>query len=579
VRHRLDQLVSNALKALASSLGQSDLAELDPGIERARDAGHGDFASNVAMRAAKVARMPPRELAQQVVDAMEADAIVESVQIAGPGFINFRIAPGAWHATLGDILRLERNYGRRAEGERGRVLVEYLSANPTGPLHVGHGRHAAFGASLAEILRAAGFAVDEEYYINDAGRQMDILALSVWLRYAGQLGAGIEFPSNGYKGDYVREIASRLADAHGDRFLAAADAIQATQASFGGDDEKDLDALITSLKTELGEEDFGVVFELGLNEILADIRNDLEEFGAAPGQWFSESTLTESNAIASALEALEEKGLLYQKDGPTWFRSTDFGDDKDRVVVRENGVSTYFASDIAYHIDKFERGYDYLINVFGSDHHGYVTRVKAAVAAAGNDPERLEFRLVQFVVLYRGDQKVQMSTREGEFVTLRELRGEVGNDAARFFYVSRSNDQHLDFDLELATAQTADNPVYYVQYAHARVASVLERLDDGIPSAESVDFGRLDSEEEAALMRILSRYPEIVELAASGRAPQHIVHYLRDLAAAFHAYYNEHKILIDDTAVRDARILLSVAAQQVIRNGLGLLGVSAPSKM
>ena len=334
-----------------------------------------------------------------------------------------------------------------------------------------------------------------------------------------------------------------------------------------------------SLQSTLGEKAFGTVLEEALGEILGDIRNDLEEFGAEPDRWYSERSLIDSGAIPSALEQLESKGLLYQRDGPTWFRTTDFGDEKDRVVVRENGATTYFASDIAYHIDKFERGYDLLINVFGSDHHGYTSRVRAAVAAAGNDPDRLEFRLMQFVVLYRGDQKVQMTTRGGSYVTLRELRQEVGNDAARFFFVSRSNDQHLDFDLDLAKAESNDNPVYYVQYAHARVASMLDRLESGRPDTGELDLGQLSTDSERDLMRLLGRYPEVIELAASARAPQHLVHYLRDLAAEFHAYYNAHRVLVDDAGLRDARVSLAVATQQVIRNGLGILGVSAPENM
>jgi arginyl-tRNA synthetase len=408
---------------------------------------------------------------------------------------------------------------------------------------------------------------------------MDILAASVWLRYAQLHGAVNEFPSNCYQGDYVADIAKSLTAEHGDAYLSAAGAVVSTLAEFGDEPEKNLDDLIATLKSELGQANFAVVFDAALDEILGDIKNDLAEFGAEPTRWFSERSLTESDAVSSALRLLDAKGLLYEKDGPTWFKTTDFGDDKDRVVVRENGVSTYFASDIAYHIDKFNRGYDQLINVLGSDHHGYVARIRAAVEASGNDVDRLDFRLMQFVVLYRGAEKVQMTTRGGSYVTLRELREEVGNDAARFFYVSRSNDQHLEFDLELAKAETSDNPVYYIQYAHARVASMLERLESGRPNVDDVDLGRLSNESEISLMRNLSRYPEVIELAANSRAPQHLVYYLRDLAAVFHAYYNSHRILGDDAGLRDARIVLAIATQQVIRNGLGLLGVSAPDKM
>jgi len=579
VRDKLEQLVRDALRTLSESDGLAELAELDPGLERARDTEHGDFASNVAMRAAKLAGKPPRELAQAIIDCMAADPIVAATELAGPGFINFRLAPDAYHATLNAILRDGSSFGTTPAGSRGRVLVEYVSANPTGPLHVGHGRHAAYGASLAAILRAVGYDVDEEYYINDAGRQMDILAASVWLRYAELHDATSDFPNNCYQGEYVGEIAQKLSAKHKDAFFGAAEPVASAISEFGEDQEKNLDSLITALKSALGSDAFAVVFDAALDEILNDIKNDLEEFGVVPNRWYSESTLTEGGAVATALQSLKNKGLLYENDGPTWFKTTEFGDDKDRVVVRENGVSTYFASDIAYHEDKFKRGYDLLINVLGSDHHGYVVRVRAGVAAGGNDTDRLEFRLMQFVVLYRGSEKVQMTTRGGSYVTLRELRNEVGKDAARFFYVSRSNDQHLEFDLELAKAETSDNPVYYVQYAHARVASMLDRFEGELPRVSDVDFEKLSEESERDLMRSLSRYPEIVELAANGRAPQHIVHYLRDLAAAFHAYYNAHKILIDDVSLRNARILLAIATQQVIRNGLGLLGVSAPEKM
>ena len=579
MRDKLEQLVRDALRTLSETDGLPELAELDPGLERARDPEHGDFASNVAMRAAKLAGKPPRELAQAIIDCMAADPMVAAMELAGPGFINFRLTADTHQDSLRAILLAGSAYGTAPAGCRGNVLVEYLSANPTGPLHVGHGRIAAYGASLAAILRASGYTVDEEYYINDAGRQMDILAASVWLRYAQRHGAVSKFPRNCYQGDYVGEIADRLVAEHADAYLNGVAEVVSAMADFGGDEEKNLDVLISALKSALGPDDFAAVFDVTLNEILSDIRSDLDEFDVSPDRWFSERSLTESDAITSALKLLENDDLLYNKDGAKWFRTTEFGDDKDRVVVRENGVSTYFASDIAYHIEKFDRGYDHLINVLGSDHHGYVARVRAAVQATGHDPDRIEFRLVQFVVLFRGDEKVQMTTRGGRYVTLRELRDEVGNDAARFFYVSRSNDQHLDFDLELAKAASSDNPVYYVQYAHARVASMLDRFAEKLPSASDVDFGKLSEESERALMRYLSRYPEIVELAANSRAPQHVAHYLRDLAAAFHAYYNAHKILIDDASLRDARILLAVATQQVIRNGLGLLGVSAPEKM
>lgn len=570
-----------ALRRLAEREGDDGLAALDPGLERARDPQHGDFASNVAMRAAKSAGRRPRELAEAVVACLPESTEIETVEVAGPGFINLRLTRPAYARELESILEQGSAYGTRPPGSGERVLVEYVSANPTGPLHVGHGRHGAFGASLVNVLRAAGHTVDDEYYINDAGRQMEILAASVWLRYAGLRGTALPFPDKCYQGDYVGDVAAELAEAHGDGLLGEPDGVARVLAA-GGDDEERLDALIGAIKAAAGEPAFQSVLDAALDSVLADIRNDLEEFGAAPANWFSERSLAESGKVDAALAHVRERGYLYERDGATWFRTTAFGDGKDRVVVRENGARTYFASDIAYHFDKFNRGYDRLLNVLGSDHHGYVDRLRAGVEAMGRAGDRLEVRLVQFVVLYRGNVKAQMSTRKGEYVTLRELREEVGNDAARFFYVSRSNDQHLEFDLELAKSQTSDNPVFYVQYAHARVASMLAKLAErgfGVPAPGPADPAVLDSEREVALMRTLSRYPEVVLLAAEQRAPQHIVYYLRDLAAEFHSYYDTQRIIVDDRAVRDGRVRLALATQRVISNGLALLGVSAPDSM
>ncbi len=585
MRDRLETLVKNALLELERRDALAGLAELDPGIERTRDPAHGDFAASVALRGAKIAKTKPRDLAAKIIECLESEPAIAGVEIAGPGFINFRLNQDERHDTLRRIVAEGESFGHAPAGSGERLLVEFVSANPTGPLHVGHGRHAAYGASLIGILRAAGHQVDDEYYVNDAGRQMDILAVSVWLRYADRLGSAIPFPAKAYQGGYVIDIATALEAAHGGRFAGDAAAIRKTLADTAdSDDDTQLDALIAALKASLGDADYRIVFDAALNSVLDDIRDDLAEFGAAPSRWYSERSLTESDAIDRALATLQAAGKLYEKDGAVWFRTTDYGDDKDRVVERENGVRTYFASDIAYHLEKCERGYDRLLNVLGSDHHGYVARLRAAIGALGNDPDRLEVRLMQFVVLYRGAEKAQMSTRSGEFVTLRDLRNEVGNDAARFFYVSRSNDQHLEFDLELAKSQSNDNPVYYVQYAHARVANLLERLTEAghpVPDAATAELSPLDSELELGILRALARYPDVVTLAADNRAPQHIVHYLRELAAEFHAFYTsrDHKVLTDDARVRDARVVLSLATQQVIRNALGLLGVSAPDSM
>jgi arginyl-tRNA synthetase len=447
---------------------------------------------------------------------------------------------------------------------------------------VGHGRHAAFGACLASLLRATGHDVDEEYYVNDAGRQMDILAVSVWLRYLQDRGLNFAFPPNCYQADYCKLIAADVAARHGRQLTGDADGVARILGDTESDPEDRLDSLIAFAKSELGAEGFALFFDAAIEDILGDIRDDLQQFGVSYDRWYSEKSLGTSGAIDRALAALQERGLLYVKDGATWFRTTQFGDDKDRVVVRENGARTYFASDIAYHKEKCERGYDLLLNVLGSDHHGYVGRVRAALAGFDKPVDILEVQLVQFVVLFRGREKVQMTTRGGTYVTLRDLRNEVGNDAARFFYVSRSNDQHLDFDLELAKSQSNDNPVYYVQYAHARIASMLRKLtDDGytVPAASVDAVAALTLPEELQLMRQISRFGEVVEAAAQNRAPQAVVQYLREVAADFHSFYNAHRIIVENEAVRSARALLAHALQNVLANGLRLLGVSAPTTM
>ncbi|HEB95219.1 MAG TPA: arginine--tRNA ligase, partial [Sedimenticola thiotaurini] len=511
---------------------------------------------------------------------------VEKVEIAGPGFINFHLAPVAYHELIPRILEQGHQFGRSDLGGGRRVQVEFVSANPTGPLHVGHGRGAAYGAVVADLLAAVGFEVHREYYVNDAGRQMDILATSVWLRYLELCDEELVFPVNGYRGDYVWDIAATLHREHGESYRHAADQVfQGVPADepAGGDRERHIDGLIRRAKELLGDNRYRFVFELALNTILDDIRDDLELFGVHYEQWYSERSLTESGAVTRAIERLRHGGYLYEKEGALWFRSTDFGDEKDRVVVRDNGQTTYFASDIAYHMDKLERGFDRVIDVWGADHHGYVPRVKAALQALGDDPAKLDVLLVQFANLYRGGEKVQMSTRSGSFVTLRELRKEVGRDAARFFYVMRKCEQHLDFDLDLAKSQSSDNPVYYVQYAHARVCSVLAQgAEKGIPveiSAGLDNLDRLGEEHEQALLKTLSRYEEVVEAAALNEEPHQLTHYLRELANDFHTYYNAHQFLVADAGLRDARLKLILAVRQVLRNGLGLLGVAAPERM
>ena len=585
MKQQIAQLLESALQTLKAQ----DVipAEIAPNIqvENTRDKAHGDFATNLAMMLAKPAKSNPRALAQLLCDALPESNVIDKTEIAGPGFINFFVNDSAIYSVIGDVLEAGSEFGRQSVDTANRVQVEFVSANPTGPLHVGHGRGAAYGATLADLLQAAGVNVEREYYVNDAGRQMNILAASVWLRYLENRGATLIFPANGYQGEYIKDIAADVASRCGDSLVRTIDEVFAdipADETAGGDKELHIDALIERAQALLGD-DYMQVFNAGLDSILADIREDLGEFGVEYQCWFSERSLTSSGDVDQALERLQQSGHLYEKEGNLWFRSTDYGDDKDRVVKRANGQTTYFASDIAYHMNKFERGFDKVINVWGADHHGYITRVKAAISALGYDPERLVVKLVQFAILYRGGERVQMSTRSGSFVTLRELRDEVGNDACRFFYVTRKADQHMDFDLDLAKSESKDNPVYYIQYAHARVCSVLRKLEsEGMSWDQSAGLAaleRLDTEAERDLVTALGKYPETLQNSAHNFEPHVLANYLRDLASDFHTYYNGHKMLIDDGQLRNARITLSVAVRQVLANGLQLLGVSAPEQM
>ncbi|MGB5626481.1 MAG: arginine--tRNA ligase [Woeseiaceae bacterium] len=583
MKHIVAQHLKNALVSLPELAKAASDLSIEATVERTRDPSHGDFASNIAMRLAKPARKSPRDIATNIIDALSDNANVDKIEIAGPGFINFHLSLEAFHDELESILEQGAQYGRQPQRERPRILLEFVSANPTGPLHVGHGRHASYGATVGNLLEAVGYPIQREYYVNDAGRQMDILGLSVWLRLLEADGIAVAFPQGGYRGVYIRDIAAAI---NTDGIVAVSeDAVLSGLPDDApkGDKEAHVEALIERAKTLLGDSGFDHIRQQSLESIRDDIEDDLAEFGVTFDTWYSEQSLTKTNRIDDALEVLRKRGMLYEKDGATWFPATDFGDEKDRVVVRENGVKTYFASDIAYHFDKRERGFDYLIDILGADHHGYTARVRAGLEAMGYKGDDLEVELVQFVTLYRGGKKMQMSTRSGEFDTLRQLRADVGNDAARFYYVSRSNDQHLDFDLDVAKSQSSDNPVYYIQYAHARVASVFRQLEEKSLEWNSAhgreQLGLLLETQEKALMTSLSRYPEVVELAANNRAPQHLVHYLRDLANDFHTYYNAHAFIVDDTPLRDARLYLVAAAQVVIANGLGILGVSAPERM
>ncbi|MEX0372976.1 arginine--tRNA ligase [Spiribacter roseus] len=586
MKEELVDLLSQALQSLAAAESLSLPDRIDIQLERGRGSGHGDYASNLAMRLAPVLRQNPRELATRLVAHLPVHAHIDQVEVAGPGFINFFLTRDAANAVIARIHREGREFGRSHYGRGQQVIVEFVSANPTGPLHVGHGRGAAFGAALADVLEATGHAVHREYYINDAGRQMHILAVSVLIRYLEHRGESMAFPANGYRGDYIHGIARDLEAEAGERYRITAAELTAglpADAHAGGDKEAYIDALIARARSLLGEGRYEEILEAAVTAITGDIAEDLAAFGVRYDRWFSERALVRTGAVEHALEQLQAAGALYDAEGARWFRSTDYGDDKDRVVRRADGQTTYFASDIAYHLNKFERGFEQAIDVFGADHHGYMARVRASLEAFGHATDALTFRLVQFAILYRGSERLPMSTRAGEFVTLRALREEVGNDAARFFYVMRRPEQHLDFDLELAKSQSNDNPVYYIQYAHARVCSVRrQRHERGIEHDHDNGLShvdRLDADHEQALIQALGRYPEALESAAANHEPHLLAAYLRELAGAFHTYYNAHTFLVDDRDLRDARLTLIEAVRQVVRNGLDLLGVSAPERM
>lgn len=586
MKHDIKTLLTQAVSSLKTSGDLPADIEANIQITRTRDQSHGDFACNLAMMLAKPAGKNPRELAQLLIDALPEHGHLDKVEIAGPGFMNFFVSQSSALSVINDALAQGDTYGLSNIGAGRKVQLEFVSANPTGPLHVGHGRGAAYGATVADLLEAVGFNVHREYYVNDAGRQMDILGTSVWLRYLQLCDIAVPFPSNGYQGDYILDIARTLLAQHDQNLVhplaAVMDEIPDDEPQ-GGDKEKHIDALIQRCKTLLGDDSYLQVFDLGLNTILDDIREDLKQFGVVYDEWFSERSLAKNGLIKQAIERLQKAGYVYQKEGAMWFKSTEFGDEKDRVVVRDNGQHTYFASDIAYHMDKMERGFERVIDVWGADHHGYVPRVKAALKALGDDADKLDVLLVQFAVLYRHGEKVQMSTRSGSFVTLRELREEVGSDAARFFYVMRKCEQHMDFDLDLAKSKSNENPVYYIQYAHARICSVMRQLEEKNLThdieAGNQHLDQLTETHEIQLTNSIAKYPEVVEAVALNEEPHLLAHFLRELANELHTYYNAHQFIVDDETVRNARLNLISATRQVLNNGLKLLGVSAPESM
>jgi len=580
-----EQLQELLIQSLSALLAEGVISELPAKVrlDHTKDKAHGDYATNVALMLAKQAKCAPKALAEQIIAKLSDSPLISKTEIAGPGFINFFLSEATNSAVVTDILTSADDYGLSSVGAGKRALLEFVSANPTGPLHVGHGRGAAYGATISNLMRAVGFEVDNEYYVNDAGRQMDILTVSIFLRYLSVFGEELRFPDNGYQGDYIQDIAKSVVAEYGERWRKSAGELFediCKDEAEGGDKEAHIDALVVRSKQLLGE-GYQAIFRVGIDSILGGIKDDLAEFGVDYQQWFSEQSLIDSGLAKSTTDTLQDTGHIYKKDGALWFKTTDYGDEKDRVVVRDNGIHTYFASDIAYHLEKFDRGYDKVINIWGADHHGYIARVKASIAALNHDPEKLEILLVQFANLYRGGKKVKMSTRSGSFVTLEELRNEVGNDAARFFYVMRKSEQHMDFDLDLAKSKTNENPVFYIQYAHARICSVLKQAGEKeiIVNTSDADLSLLVEDSEKSLLKELSRYKGVVESSALQYEPHQLAYYLKDLASCFHSYYNACPFLVGDESLTQARLALVIASKQVLVNGLSLLGVSAPESM
>ncbi|MBI9084580.1 MAG: arginine--tRNA ligase [Desulfobacterales bacterium] len=555
MKHRLQDIILAAASA-AYQAGELP-SDAFPAVlvEEPKQDAHGDFSTNLAMTMAKIQKMAPRKIADILLSHVsDVDGIIEKTEIAGPGFINFYLHAAAWHPVVHKVHREGDGYGACNIGNGERVQVEFVSSNPTGPLHVGHGRGAVVGDSVASILSFCGYDVQREYYINDSGRQIQTLGRSVLLRYREHLGQTVDFPEECYQGDYIADYAVQVADLKGDLLLS----------------EPEEEAVLFCARHAAGR-------------IVDQMRQALVDFGVTFDNWFSEQSLYDAGKVAAAIDDMIARGLVYEKDGAQWFRTTDFGDEKDRVVVRNNGQTTYFASDIAYHQDKFQRGFTRCIDVWGADHHGYIPRVTAAIEASGYARDRFQVILVQLVNLLRGGEPVAMSTRAGEFVTLEDVMAEVGTDAARFIFLTRHYDSPLDFDLDLAKKKTNENPVYYVQYVHARISSIMRKAAEmGVTLAEEAEpetVSCLTATEEIQLIKHLARYPEVVRTSAETMEPHRITFYLMALAAAFHAYYNKHRVLGEDPRLTAGRLYLILAVQKVIRNGLRLLGVSAPEKM
>lgn len=581
MKSEIIQLIHDAVTTLIErdQLSKEALGVI-PHIERTKQADHGDYATNIAMQLAKSEKKAPRQIAEAIVDALPASALIDKVQLAGPGFINIFLTEAAQYEVIKQIHEEGDIFGKVTPATDDKITVEFISANPTGPLHVGHGRGAAYGDSLSRLLSVAGQNVHKEYYVNDAGRQMDIMAVSVWFRYLEEMGGEVEFPENGYQGDYIRDIGAKLAIEYEDELVLDASQIFV---ELPEDKELRIDALIARCKEVLGKVRYAQLFDVTLNTQLDQIKEDLRDFDVTFDQWFSEQSLHDSNAVDKAVAQLKNSGYTYEQEGALWFKSTELGDDKDRVIQRANGAYTYFASDIAYMLNKVERGFTKLVYVWGADHHGYIPRVKAAFKALGQDPDMIEVLIVQFAVLYRNGEMVQMSTRSGKFVTLEDLREEVGKDVSRFFYCMRKPEQHMDFDLDLAKEESNENPVFYVQYAHARICSIIRQAPLSIDEIKisELDLTICNTDVEKKIISYLAKYPEIIQSSALQYEPHQIAYYLRELASLFHSFYNSVKILDDEqeSSTLQARILLIDAVRQVFDNGLDILGVSAPEHM
>ena len=577
------------LKAILKEIGEEngiDFSNKKFSIQENKEKAHGDYASNLAMVIAKDLSKSPREVAEKITSLLPPEEWIERVNIAGPGFINFYLKKDTHNEVLLRIDEGGKSFGTNNSGNGERVLIEYVSSNPTGPLHVGHGRGAAFGSVLSQLLRIVGYEVDEEYYVNDQGRQMNILTISTWLRYLQLNGQELAFSKKGYQGEYVEQLAKELSKKEGTKYNLKENESDLLELLETQETEEDLDKLIKWGKFFL-QENFEEIREFSLGAIMNTIKEDLKLFGVNHNLWFNESSMYFNKVglpdIDKSIKLLDESGFLYEKEEALWFKSTEFGDDKDRVVKRANGDNTYFASDISYHLDKYDRGYNRIVNVWGADHHGYLPRVSAAMEALGKNQDTLEVVFIQFANLLRNGEKVSMSTRGGEFIPLMELIEEVSSEAARFFYINRKADQHLDFDLDLAKSQTKDNPLYYIQYAHARICGVLETLKkEGGKLNQNLGLDNLDLlnlDKEIEIQKMLVHYPEVISRAARHSEPHLICYYLKDLSGLFHSYYNSERFLVDNDKLMNARLFLLKGTKQVISNGLEILGIDAPQSM